>query len=92
MSILKYFWRLFLASFDRLIDWLFVCLFVCLFVIIGKTAIANRTAAYLRFFHGLECRVFDVASHRRDHVGFRGGHAAPCGESAGQSARQSVSR
>ena len=49
---------------------MFVCLFVCLFVIIGKTAIANRTAAYLRFFHGLECRVFDVASHRRDHVGY----------------------
>ena len=36
----------------------------------GKTAIANRTAAYLRFFHGLDCQVFDVASHRREHVGY----------------------
>ena len=36
----------------------------------GKTTIANRTAAYLRFFHGLDCEVFDVASHRRNSVGY----------------------
>lgn len=37
----------------------------------GKTAIANRTAQYLRFFHGLECEVFSVAAKRREKLGYR---------------------
>mmetsp|Transcript_81677 Transcript_81677/g.159455 ORF Transcript_81677/g.159455 Transcript_81677/m.159455 type:complete len:574 (+) Transcript_81677:57-1778(+) len=30
----------------------------------GKTAIANRTAQYLRFFHGLDCEVFNPGAQR----------------------------
>jgi broad specificity phosphatase PhoE/predicted kinase len=36
----------------------------------GKTAVASRTARYLKFFHGMECEVFNVGDRRRESAGF----------------------
>lgn len=33
----------------------------------GKTAVASRTARYLSFFHGVNCKVFNVGDRRRQH-------------------------
>jgi broad specificity phosphatase PhoE/adenylate kinase family enzyme len=36
----------------------------------GKSGIAQRTAQYLRFFHGVECQVFSTAEKRREAIGY----------------------
>mmetsp|Transcript_19691 Transcript_19691/g.23423 ORF Transcript_19691/g.23423 Transcript_19691/m.23423 type:complete len:535 (+) Transcript_19691:57-1661(+) len=36
----------------------------------GKTAVASRTARYLKFFHGMECEVFNIGDQRRESAGF----------------------
>ncbi len=34
----------------------------------GKTSVAMRTSRYLSFFHGVDCRVFNVGDRRRQHA------------------------
>mmetsp|Transcript_16192 Transcript_16192/g.20986 ORF Transcript_16192/g.20986 Transcript_16192/m.20986 type:complete len:577 (-) Transcript_16192:277-2007(-) len=36
----------------------------------GKSGIAQRTAQYLRFFHGVDCQVFSTAAKRREAIGY----------------------
>jgi hypothetical protein len=36
----------------------------------GKSGIAQRTAHYLRFFHGVDCKVFSTAAKRREAIGY----------------------